>query len=218
VHRLRDGNALIFILGGGNSLGSSAGLLAGGAPTYRGDRLAAFADAVVITVNYRIGPLGFLAPPTLDAEASHGTSGNYGILDLVAALGWVRDSVANVGGDPQRRLSRTHPRPGRGPDRLFHDHRVGHRVEPSPGRDRCQRECAEPAQFDAPAGSLGVAASVQLGVQPQAHVGCVNVRATLAHLIDQGGAIHAGGISGQRRSFRIPSEFITTPSVHYGCV
>lgn len=95
---------VVFIHGGGNSLGSSSELLAAGAPTYRGDRLAAFADAVVVTVNYRIGPLGFLAHPTLDAEASQGTSGNYGILDLVAALRWVRDSIANFGGDPGRVL------------------------------------------------------------------------------------------------------------------
>ncbi len=92
----------VFIHGGGNSLGSSAELLAAGAATYRGDRLGAFADAIVVTVNYRIGPLGFLTHPTLDAEASQGSSGNYGILDLVAALRWVRDSIAPFGGDPAR--------------------------------------------------------------------------------------------------------------------
>lgn len=94
----------VFIHGGGNSLGSSSELLAGGAPTYRGDRLAAFADAIVVTVNYRIGPLGFLAHPALDAETAQGTSGNYGILDLIAALRWVRDSIAGFGGDPGRVL------------------------------------------------------------------------------------------------------------------
>jgi para-nitrobenzyl esterase len=92
----------VFIHGGGNSLGSSSETLAGGVPTYRGDRLSGYANAVVVTVNYRIGPLGFLAHPSLDAETAQNTSGNYGILDLIAALRWVRDSIGNFGGDPAR--------------------------------------------------------------------------------------------------------------------
>ena len=91
-----------FIHGGGNSLGSSSETLLAGVPTYRGDRLAASANALVITANYRIGPLGFLAHPSLDAETAQSTSGNYGILDLIAALRWVRETIANFGGDPTR--------------------------------------------------------------------------------------------------------------------
>ncbi len=55
---------------------------------------------VLVTVNYRLGPLGFLAHPALSAESSHNSSGNYGLLDKIAALNWVRDNIAQFGGDP----------------------------------------------------------------------------------------------------------------------
>ncbi|MCP4749359.1 MAG: carboxylesterase family protein [Proteobacteria bacterium] len=55
---------------------------------------------VVVTINYRLGSLGFLAHPDLTAESEHGTSGNYGLLDQLAALEWVRDNIAGFGGDP----------------------------------------------------------------------------------------------------------------------
>jgi para-nitrobenzyl esterase len=56
--------------------------------------------AVVVTLNYRLGPLGYLAHAALSAEDQHGSSGQYGVLDQVAALQWVRDNVASFGGDP----------------------------------------------------------------------------------------------------------------------
>ncbi|MEO2195554.1 MAG: carboxylesterase family protein [bacterium] len=55
---------------------------------------------LMVTANYRLGPLGFLAHPVLTAESEHGSSGNYGILDHVATLTWVRDNIAAFGGDP----------------------------------------------------------------------------------------------------------------------
>jgi para-nitrobenzyl esterase len=55
---------------------------------------------VVVTVNYRLGPFGFLAHPALAAESSHNSAGNYGLLDKIAALNWVRDNIAQFGGDP----------------------------------------------------------------------------------------------------------------------
>jgi para-nitrobenzyl esterase len=55
---------------------------------------------VVVTINYRLGSLGFLANPTLTAESPEGTSGNYGIMDQQAALRWVRRNIAAFGGDP----------------------------------------------------------------------------------------------------------------------
>jgi para-nitrobenzyl esterase len=57
---------------------------------------------VLVTVNYRLGPFGFMAHPELSAEAARRTSGNYGLLDMAAALEWVQRHIAAFGGDPQR--------------------------------------------------------------------------------------------------------------------
>src|SRR6185437_13854082 len=57
---------------------------------------------VLVTVNYRLGLFGFLAHPALTAESAEGFSGNYGVLDIIAALGWIRDNIAGFGGDPDR--------------------------------------------------------------------------------------------------------------------
>jgi|GEM_PF-3807291 len=57
---------------------------------------------VVVTANYRLGPLGFLAHPALTAESPHASSGNYGLLDQIEALKWVRENIARFGGDPGR--------------------------------------------------------------------------------------------------------------------
>ncbi len=67
----------------------------GGDPYYRGEALAARHGVIVVTVNYRLGPLGFLAHPAIEG-------GNFGIADQVAALEWVRDNIAGFGGDPAR--------------------------------------------------------------------------------------------------------------------
>ena len=66
---------------------------------YDGARLAA-KGAVIVSINYRLGILGYLAHPALSAESPDGVSGNYGLLDQIAALRWVRDNVAAFGGDP----------------------------------------------------------------------------------------------------------------------
>jgi para-nitrobenzyl esterase len=83
---------MVWIHGGGYVIGSGQG--------YRGDRLAAFGDVVVVTINYRLGVFGYLALPSLRAEDEHGSAGSYGSLDQVAALRWVHDNVAAFGGDP----------------------------------------------------------------------------------------------------------------------
>jgi para-nitrobenzyl esterase len=57
---------------------------------------------LLVTVNYRVGVFGFLAHPALTAESPQRSSGNYGLLDALAALRWVRENVAAFGGDPQR--------------------------------------------------------------------------------------------------------------------
>jgi para-nitrobenzyl esterase len=84
---------LVYIYGGGFSSGS------GDVPVYDGSPLAE-KGLVVVNMNYRVGALGFLAHPELTAES--GASGNYGLLDQVAALQWVRDNIAAFGGDPRR--------------------------------------------------------------------------------------------------------------------
>lgn len=67
---------------------------------YDGARLAAERDVVIVTINYRIGPLGFLALPELAKEDPHGSTGNYGLEDQLQVLTWVRDHIAGFGGDP----------------------------------------------------------------------------------------------------------------------
>ncbi len=57
---------------------------------------------IEVTINYRLGVLGFLAHPELSAESAEGVSGNYGLLDQIAALTWVRENIAAFGGDPNR--------------------------------------------------------------------------------------------------------------------
>jgi len=84
---------LVYIYGGGFSSGS------GDVPVYEGSALAE-KGLVVVNMNYRVGPLGFLAHPELTKES--GASGNYGLLDQIAALEWVRDNIAAFGGDPSR--------------------------------------------------------------------------------------------------------------------
>ena len=84
---------LVWIHGGAFSGG------AGTMPLYAGHHLAA-RGIVVVTLNYRLGPLGFLAHPALTAEG--GDSGNYGLMDQVAALRWLQRNAPAFGGDPAR--------------------------------------------------------------------------------------------------------------------
>ncbi len=84
---------MVWIHGGGWSSGaSSVGIYDG----------AGFAEkgVVLVSVNYRMNAFGFMAHPALSAESERGVSGNYGILDHVAALEWVRDNIGGFGGDP----------------------------------------------------------------------------------------------------------------------
>jgi len=83
---------LFWMHGGG--FGSGAGWL------YDGSTLAQRNDVVVVTINYRLGALGYLTSPALDAE--QGNSGNYGFLDQIAALKWVHRNITAFGGDPSR--------------------------------------------------------------------------------------------------------------------
>ena len=79
--------------------GGTRGAGASSDPTFDGTKLA-LKGVVVVTVNYRGGPLGLLATPELSRESPYGTSGNYGLLDDQAALAWVKRNIAAFGGDP----------------------------------------------------------------------------------------------------------------------
>jgi para-nitrobenzyl esterase len=86
---------IVWIYGGGYTNGSAA------MPLYWGDRLSK-KGAVVVTLGYRVGVFGFLAHPDLSRESAHHSSGNYGLMDQIAALRWVQRNIATFGGDPQR--------------------------------------------------------------------------------------------------------------------
>ncbi|MEQ8955971.1 MAG: carboxylesterase family protein, partial [Gammaproteobacteria bacterium] len=86
---------MVWFHGGGNTAGHAAPLI------FDGSNLAA-RGAVIVTANYRLGPLGFLTHPALTAESPQQASGNYGLLDQIAALGWVQQNIAAFGGDPDR--------------------------------------------------------------------------------------------------------------------
>jgi para-nitrobenzyl esterase len=86
---------LVWIYGGGFSFGSTS------TPVHNGEHLAR-KGVVLVSINYRVGPLGFLAHPELSSESAHKASGNYGLLDLIAGLRWVQRNVAAFGGDPGR--------------------------------------------------------------------------------------------------------------------
>jgi para-nitrobenzyl esterase len=84
---------MMWIYGGGFTGGS------GGMTWYDGENLAA-KGPVIVTINYRLGSLGFFAHPDLAKEAGHPGSGNYGMMDSIAALQWIKRNIAAFGGDP----------------------------------------------------------------------------------------------------------------------
>jgi para-nitrobenzyl esterase len=84
---------LVWIYGGGDLIGSSD------FTATDGQALATTQNAVVVSFNYRLGALGFLAHPALTAASPHGSSGNYGLEDALLALHWVQTNIAAFGGD-----------------------------------------------------------------------------------------------------------------------
>lgn len=86
---------LVYIHGGGLREGS------GSIDVYNGEELAK-KGIVVVTINYRVGALGFLAHPWLSAESENNASGNYGFMDQIAALKWIRSNIAAFGGNPEK--------------------------------------------------------------------------------------------------------------------
>ena len=94
---------MVWIYGGGLLNGSAS------TPLYAGDALA-LRGVIVVTFNYRLGAFGFLAHPELSRESAYGGSGNYGLLDQVAALSWVQRNISAFGGAIRMaRVCRTGP-------------------------------------------------------------------------------------------------------------
>jgi para-nitrobenzyl esterase len=85
---------MVFVYGGGFDYGSGA------LPLYDGTKLATTTGNIVVTIDYRLGPLGYLSSPALRSEDPHGSAGDYGILDQLLAFHWVKDNIAAFGGDP----------------------------------------------------------------------------------------------------------------------
>ncbi len=85
----------VWIYGGGFSFGTSSD------PIFDGRHLAK-KGVIVVTIAYRVGQLGFLAHPQLSQESKNGVSGNYGLLDQIEALKWIKHNIASFGGDPNK--------------------------------------------------------------------------------------------------------------------
>ncbi|MGE4568810.1 MAG: carboxylesterase/lipase family protein [Bacteroidales bacterium] len=86
---------MVWIYGGGFSFGSTSDAV------HNGEHLAR-KGVVLVSIAYRVGQLGFLAHPELSAENPQGVSGNYGLLDQIAGLQWVKKNIAAFGGDPDK--------------------------------------------------------------------------------------------------------------------
>jgi para-nitrobenzyl esterase len=85
----------VWIYGGGFSFGSTS------EPVYSGEELAK-KGVVFVSIAYRVGQLGFLAHPELSSESPNHVSGNYGLLDMIAGLQWIKKNIAAFGGDPNK--------------------------------------------------------------------------------------------------------------------
>lgn len=86
---------MVYIHGGSGTRGS------GSIPIYNGEQLAK-KGIIVVTFNFRLGILGGMGHPQLTAESPHKVCGNYGMLDMIAALKWVNENISSLGGDPQK--------------------------------------------------------------------------------------------------------------------
>ena len=84
---------MVWFHGGGNTAGSAI------EPSFNGESLARH-GVVLVTTNYRLGLFGFFAHPELTRESPHHASGDYGLMDLIQSLRWVKENIARFGGDP----------------------------------------------------------------------------------------------------------------------
>ncbi|OJW17616.1 carboxylesterase family protein [Mucilaginibacter sp. 44-25] len=86
---------MVWIYGGGFVSGGT------NVPIYNGEALAR-KGIILVSITYRVGILGFFAHPELSKESGHNASGNYGLMDQIAALKWVKENIATFGGDPDK--------------------------------------------------------------------------------------------------------------------
>ena len=86
---------MVWIYGGAFTTGS------GSDPRFNGVNLTK-QGVIVVTINYRVGMFGFMAHPQLSQESAHHSSGNYGLMDMIQALKWVKTNINGFGGDPGR--------------------------------------------------------------------------------------------------------------------
>lgn len=86
---------MVWIHGGGFALGATS------TPLYNGENLAQM-GVVLVSIAYRVGPLGFMTYPELSAETENNISGNYGLFDMIAGLKWVKNNIHAFGGDPDK--------------------------------------------------------------------------------------------------------------------
>ncbi len=95
IHSDKKLPVMFWVFGGG--------FLAGGIsdPAYRQPSAYTDRDVIIVAANYRLGSFGYLAHPDFSAKSLSGTSGNYGSMDHIAALEWVRDNIEAFGGDPE---------------------------------------------------------------------------------------------------------------------
>jgi para-nitrobenzyl esterase len=92
---------IVFIHGGSEISGSASLTSPNLVPVYDGSRLAESANVVVVTLNYRLGPFGYIGHPELSRTSPYGASGNYAYMDQIQALKWVRRNIAAFGGNPK---------------------------------------------------------------------------------------------------------------------
>ncbi|HEX2818256.1 MAG TPA: carboxylesterase family protein, partial [Phenylobacterium sp.] len=92
----KGGDAVMVFIHGGSFIRGAAGV-----PLYDGSALAT-RGVVVVTINYRLGRLGYFAHPALSAENADGMVGNYGMMDQIAALRWVQKNIRAFGGNPAK--------------------------------------------------------------------------------------------------------------------
>jgi len=85
---------MVWIHGGASVFGASHD------PIYDGEKLAKEKGVILVSINYRLGVLGYMAHPLLSAEADSNSSGNYGLMDQIAALEWIKENIDSFGGNP----------------------------------------------------------------------------------------------------------------------